>query len=247
LNRTVGIPAPALSVTGALGLFPGFDAAPTARGIGAVDLLGSATWLPLRVLGVEGVEQGTSSLAAAGGVRIGLLRESFVTPGVSTSVMYRRLGQVAYGDVCPTPAQTQSREVEGSTFEFGSCAAPGDAGEFSFDLSNWSTRLVASKRLLGLGLAGGVGYDRFVSDLSIGFRDPSAQTSDYGRIHAQELTSSRMSGFINASMTALLTSFVTEVGWMQGAAPIPGYSDTGSAFDPASGTFFGSIGLRLAF
>ncbi|CAN5763361.1 hypothetical protein BH23GEM6_BH23GEM6_05900 [soil metagenome] len=247
LNRTVGIPAPALSATGSVGLFPGFDAAPMIRGIGAVDLLGSATWLPLRLLGVEGVEQGSSQLATAGGVRIGFLRESFAAPGLSTSLMYRKLGQLAYGDVCPAPAQTESREVRGSTFEYGSCAGPGDAGEFSLDLTNWSTRVVASRRLLGLGFAGGLGYDRFVSNVSTGFRQPTGEASSFGRIHDQELTSDRWSGFVNASLSAVLTSFVAEVGWMQGAAAIPGYSETRGGFDPATGTFFGSLGLRLAF
>jgi hypothetical protein len=245
LNRTVGIPAPALAATVSLGLFPGINVLPMVGGIGSIDLLGTATWLPLRVAGIQGVGDGTSSGSFGGGVRLGLLRESFVVPGVSASLMYRHLGTVEYGDVCSALGVGQSRPAAGGTLEYGVCAGPGDPGEFSFDLSNWSTRVAASKRLLGFGLVGGVGYDRFSSDVGFGFRDRGDDF--YARLTDAELRSGRWSAFVNGSFTALLATVAVEGGWMQGGDAVPNFGGTASDFDPARGTLFGSVGVRLAF
>lgn len=249
LNRSIGIPAPALSATASVGVFPGVSLLPMVGGIGSIDLLGSATWLPLRLAGVEGVGEGASSTAFGGGVRVGLLRESFVAPGVSASIMYRRLGRLEYGDVCETPAQTQGRSTDSGTLEYGSCPAGGDPGEFSFDLSNWSTRVAASKRLLGFGLTGGVGYDRFSSDIGFGFRAPegTGASADYfARVRDEELRSGRWSAFVNGSFTALVATLAVEGGWMQGGEALPGFDATGNPFNAGRGTLFGSVGARLA-
>jgi hypothetical protein len=245
LNRTVGIPAPALAATASLGVFPGVDVLPMVGGIGSIDLLGSATWLPLRVAGIEGVGTGTSSGSFGGGVRVGILRESFLVPGASVSLMYRRLGRVEYGDVCPTPAQSQSRPAAAGTLEYGSCAGGGDPGEFAFDLSNWSTRVAVGKRLLGFGLTGGLGYDRFSSDVAFGFREPSEDF--YARLRDANLRTGRMSAFVNGSFTALLATLAVEGGWMQGGDALGGFNTTASDFDPGRGTYFGSLGVRVAF
>jgi hypothetical protein len=245
LNRTVGIPAPALAATASVGIFPGIDLLPMVGGIGSIDLLGSATWLPLRVAGIEGVGTGTSSGSLGGGVRLGLLRESFVAPGVSASLMYRRLGQLEYGDVCPSPAQSRTRPAGSASLEYGSCPGGGDPGEFSFDLSNWSTRIAAGKRLLGFGLVGGIGYDRFSSDVGFGFREPGGDF--YARVSDDDLRSGRWSGFLNGSFTALVATLAVEGGWMQGGDPIPGFDAATSDFAPDRGTLFGSVGVRVAF
>ncbi len=245
LNRTVGIPAPALAATASLGVFQGINVLPMVGGIGSIDLLGSATWLPLRVAGIEGVGTGTSSGSFGGGVRVGILRESFLVPGASVSLMYRRLGRVEYGDVCPTAAQPQSRPAAGGTLEYGTCPGGGDPGEFAFDLSNWSTRLVVGKRLLGFGLTGGLGYDRFASDVGFGFREPTEDF--YARLTGAGLRSGRTSVFVNGSFTALLATLAVEGGWMQGGDTVGGFNATASDFDPGRGTFFGSLGVRVAF
>jgi hypothetical protein len=52
--------------------------------------------------------------------------------------------------------------------------------------------------------------------------------------------------FGNLSYTLLVASLTVEVGWQQGEAPISGFRDLQSNFDPGDGTLFGSIGLRLA-
>src|SRR5215218_10880582 len=79
INDVVGIPAPALSGTVSVGVFPGFSAIPTVGGIGSIDLLGSVTWLPFNQASVEGFESGTRNLAYGVGARVGIVRESFLT------------------------------------------------------------------------------------------------------------------------------------------------------------------------
>jgi hypothetical protein len=246
INDVVGIPAPALSGTVAVGVFPGFSAIPTVGGIGSIDLLGSVTWLPFNQASVEGFESGTKNLAYGVGARVGIVRESFLTPGVSVSVMRRSLGRIEYGDVCPGLAVTTT---DAESFTAGNCTASGDAGEFSVDLTDWSGRAAVGKRLLGLGLTAGLGYDRFSSDIGYGFRAPSgtvAGTTNYfARASGIDLDSDRWSAFLDASFTLLVATIGAEAGWLQGSDPIQGFPSA-SDFDPGNGTFFGSVGVRLS-
>ncbi|HET8654897.1 MAG TPA: hypothetical protein VFL93_05245 [Longimicrobiaceae bacterium] len=244
------IVAPSLSATATLGVFPGVSIAPTIGGIGAVDLLGSASWLPLRSVGSDDFRPGTADVAYGGGVRVGLLRESFLTPGASVSLMYHRLGTVAYGQVCPTGVTTSTTHDDGYTLTEGECVPSdlGDLGEFSFDLSNWSARAAVSKHLLGLGLAAGVGYDRLASDLAAGVRAPQGAWPSslyYARVSDVTLEQGRWSAFVDGSFSLLVASLAAEVGWQQGGNAVAGYP-ANSDFDPGKGTLFGSVGLRVA-
>lgn len=249
LNDAVGIPAPALSGTVSVGVFPGISLLPTVGGVGAIDLLGSASWLPLSAAG-SGFEAGRDNLAYGGGIRVGILRESFLTPGVSVSLMHRRLGTVRYGNVCDAVGAGQTRAGEGYDFETGSCPGGGDPGEFGLDLTDWSGRAAVGKRLLGIGLTGGIGYDRFASDVDFGFRAPSGalpgRAGYYARATDIDLDNSRWSAFLDASLTLLVATIGVEAGWLQGSEPIRGFDLGGSEFDPGDGTFFGSLGVRLA-
>lgn len=251
LNQAVGIPAPAVSGTASVGVFPGISVAPTIGGIGSIDLLGTATWLPFEVAGGGGFRDATSDIAYGGGVRVGLLRESFTMPGISASLMYRKLGRVQYGQVCSGTAATSTERGQGYQIAAGACAGGGDPGEFSFDLTDVSGRAVVGKRLLGFGLAAGVGYDRFSSDIGYGFRAPSrsvaGQTNYFARVSDVQLDRDRWSAFANGSFTLLVATLAVEAGWLQGSEPLTDFRRAVSEFDPGEGTFFGSVGLRLAF
>jgi hypothetical protein len=256
LNDAVGIPAPALSGDVSIGLFSGLSIAPTIGGIGSVALLGSATWLPFSAFDVEGFGEDSQDLAYGVGARIGLLNESFTVPGVSLSIMYRNLDEVAFGNVCEAgiapvlftdPRTGQDREIQ-------VCPGGGDAGEFSFDLTDWSGRLAVSKRFLGLGATAGVGYDQFESEIGFGFRSPeSVRLADNTtvtpvfRVEDLSLESDRWSVFGDLSYTFLLATVALEGGWMQGGEALPDFENLESEFDPGEGTFFGSLGIRLGF
>lgn len=252
LNERIGIPAPALSGTVSVGVFPGLSVAPTVGGIGAIDLLGSATWLPFKALGVEGFDtENAEEFAFGGGVRLGLLGESFTTPGVSVSVMYRSLGETKFGDACPSDAQfTTTSGGDGYEVRRGRCLGDGDLGDIQIEVENWSTRAAVSKRLLGVGLAAGVGYDQFSSDeVALSVHVPSSLLQEnYYNVSGLALDQDRWSAFVNGSYTALVATLAVEAGWLQGADALPAF-DEGfqSEFDPGAGTFFGSVGLRLAF
>ena len=123
-------------------------------------------------------------------------------------------------------------------------------GEFSFDLTDWSARLVASKRLLGIGATLGVGYDRYESDLGFGFRGEEVITGTQlvpvFRVTEESLDSDRWAVFGNLSYTLLVATLGLEAGWQQGTAPISGFDDLQSDFNPKDGTWFASLGMRLA-
>lgn len=239
ITRQFRLPTPAVGANLSVGLTQGFAIAPMLGGFGAVDVLGSVSVIPLGLLEDQ---FGDHAFSWGAGARVGLLRESFVTPGVSVSLMYRDLGTVRFGEVCrraetPDPGDPNRRI----------CPEPGDAGEIAFGLANWSGRAAVSKRLLGLGATAGVGYDRFSTDADLAFRLPD-EFFGVGRVYRLDdvrVRNDRWSGFVNLSYTLLVGSIAAEAGWMQGAAPIEGFPDR-SDFDPREGTWFGSLGARLS-
>jgi hypothetical protein len=237
------LPAPAVGANVSLGLTPGVSLAPMVGGFGAVDLLGSVTMMPLDLLGVTDV--GGNPVSWGAGARVGLLRESFVAPGFSVSLMYRRMGEVRIGDVCRGPEQ---QDPANRFRRF--CPADGDFGEVAFGLDNWSGRAAVSKRLLGFGLTAGLGYDRFGTGADIAFRAPAAPgtgqlTEVVYRVNDVRVENTRLSAFVNAGYTLLVGSIVAELGVMQGGSPVPGFP-AAADFDPRRGTVFGSLGARLS-
>jgi hypothetical protein len=239
INRALGVPAPALQGTASIELYPGLNVLPGIGGVGSVDLLGSAAWLPFRTFAVEGFEEGRQNLTYGVGARLGLLREGFLFPGASVSVMRHRVGRIGFGDVCPGADPTLGPPA--------TCAQPGTIGEFDFDLTTWSTRAVVSKRLLGIGLAGGVGLDRNSSRVGFLFRYAEDGAQRVVGVSDVPISESRWNAFLNGSYTFLLATVAAELGWMQGGDAVPGCDDAASAFDPGRGTLFTSLGVRIAF
>lgn len=232
------VPAPAVGANLSVGLTQGFSVAPMIGGFGAIDLLGSVSVLPLSLLGDE---FGDNAFSWGAGARVGLIRESFVMPGVSVSLMYRSLGDVSIGEVCSGTevAAGDNRSICSTTDD--------DFGELQFGLDNWSARAAISKRLLGLGLTAGVGYDKFETsaDFAVRAPGPPVGAEQVYRFNDVAVDNDRWSAFLDASFTILFGSLVAEVGWMQGSDPIAGFPST-SDFDPKEGTFFGSLGARLS-
>jgi hypothetical protein len=231
------VPAPAVGANLSIGLTQGFSVAPMIGGFGAIDLLGSVSVLPLELIGED---FGDNAFSWGAGARVGLIRESFVTPGVSVSLMYRSLGDVAFGNVC------EGEEVPIADNR-SACSTDGDFGEIEFGLDNWSARAAISKRFLGLGLTAGVGYDKFETsaDFAVRAPGPPVGTEQVYRFNDVAVDNDRWSAFLDGSFTILFGSIVAEVGWMQGSDPIQGFPSA-SDFDPKEGTFFGSLGARLS-
>jgi hypothetical protein len=245
LSRRLGVAAPALAGELALRIFPGVQMAPGLGGIGGLSVLGSVAVLPFDLFDTEGFDD--SDVAYGIGGRVNILDESFQVPGIALSLMRRSVSGVAFGDIC---AGGLTGVTGSGSPEFGECATGGDTGEFSVDLTSWSTRLVASKRLLGMGATLGVGHDSSDSESSFGFRGTnpvleSGPTPAF-RVRDVELESSRFTAFANLSFTLLVASVAAEAGWVQGDSPVADFDELQSGFDPDDGSWYGSIGIRVS-
>lgn len=242
LTEELSVVTVALGATGSVGITRGVG------GVGAIDLLGSATYLPFDLVNREVYKTGSAQFAWGVGARVGLLRETAGLPGVAVSVMRRGAGGVQVGNVCegndlPDPISTGTPPTT-------LCRADGDVGDMNLDLDGWSTRGAVSKSLGPLGLAAGVGYDRWESDVELSVRGElsgSGQTGAHRIYHrpGRALEGSRWSAFLDVAGRLPVGSVAGEVGWMQGGHAVRGFS-ADSDFDPSAGTWFGSLGFRLA-
>ncbi|MEX0912266.1 MAG: hypothetical protein WD737_08780 [Gemmatimonadota bacterium] len=248
LARRLGIPAPAVVGDLAIGITDGFAAAPGLGGIGGISVLASVSYLPFQLFDADGFDE--ADLAYGLGARLHLLEESFFVPGISLSVMRRALPDLAFGDICPGGIEPVAVPGGDPDHETGACAGEGDAGEFSFDLTDWSGRLVASKHFLGFGATAGAGYDRYESDLGFGFRAPAAepqtQLTPVFRVTDQSLAATRWTLFGNLSFSFVAATLAAEAGWQQGEPPISSFRELGGNFDPGSGAWYASLGARLS-
>jgi hypothetical protein len=212
--------APAPQVEGALGLFKGMSG-----GLLALDFLGSAQLLPTNQidnLTIDGDARkiGSLALGLGYGARIGILREMGPLPAVSVSIMRREIPRITYGDV-----------------------DAGDAYSYGVDLHATNLRLVASKQLLILSLAAGLGWDKYTGDAVIRFQDPITLTAQPDVPVA--LNSSRGLAFVNAGLNLAVLRLTGEVGYQTGKD-----QNLGTSFedlDTTKGKFFAGLGLRMGF
>jgi len=212
--------APAPLVEGSLGIYGGVG-----NGLLALDLLGSAQLLPTDQINNLTVDAGARQIGGIAlglgyGARIGLVRERGPLPAVSVSIMRRDIPQITYGDV---PA--------------------GDRFSYGVDLHATNLRLVASKQLLFLDMAAGLGWDKYTGDALIQFRDPitNVQQPDV----PVNLNSSRALGFLNAGMSLSVVRLTGEVGYQGGKDQ--NLSSDFQDFDTTKGKFFAGLGLRVGF
>lgn len=202
---------PALSGSIAVGLFDGFAPGTTVGGLLSVDVLGDIGTVVLPD-GFDG-----SALTWGLGARIGIFRESFNLPGITTSVQYRRLGE--------------------ATYQIGS------AGPLGFewsDASAWNLRVVGGKRVATIGLSGGFAWDRTRADLRIRTRGPAGPGIDT----RHDLEFDRQAAFVGVAWTRLIWTLSAEAGLAFGGGEarqsLPDDPVTGS--HP-----FGAISARITF
>ena len=196
-----------------------------ATGLLAVDFLGSAQLLPTNQIDNLVVESGarklgTIALGLGYGARIGILREMGPLPAVSFSIMRRDIPRITYGDI-----------------------NSGDAYSYGVDLHATNLRLVASKQLLILGVAAGLGWDKYTGDAVIRFRDPITLTPQPDV--PVELSSSRGLAFVNAGLNMSVLRLTGEVGYQTGKDQ--NLSTSFEDFDTTKGKFFAGLGLRVGF
>ena len=188
---------PVVAVDASVGVFRGIRLFPTVGGFGSIDAYGSVgrVFLPS--------EQGFNGGATTGalGVQLGILRESFTAPGITLTGTYRMVTDITAGD-----ADLQET-----------------AGYYALEnLSGWGARGTVGKRVLLFSVTGGVGYDRYQSDVRMRFVDSLRGMTE---IERNDFTTDRITAFANLGFTIVIVSLVGELGWQQGSDPLIGASD----------------------
>jgi hypothetical protein len=212
--------APAPLVEGSLGLYGGMPS-----GLLAVDFLGSAQLLPANQIDNFSVDAdarriGDIALGLGYGARIGLLKEMGPLPAISVSIMRRDIPELTYGDI-----------------------NAGDRFSYAVDLNATNLRLIASKKLMVLDLAAGIGWDKYTGDAVIRFRDPITLVAQPDI--PLELNNSRALGFINAGLSLSAVRLTGELGYQAGKDQ--NLSSDFEDFDTTKGKLFAGLGLRVGF
>ena len=209
----------------AIGLFGGVPLPLT--NVGGIDLLLSATYIPnyRRARPPTCRIDAGPQLQLGYGVRVGLLKESIVVPGVSFTYLKRDL---------PT---TIDRRQLGRT-------SPSPIRDAKVKTSAW--RVVASKNLLTFGIAAGIGQDRYDDEANVhGHREDGDRSPDVRRRVALSQKLTRTNYFVDLSV---------ELPGVQarrrGGAGDGGTVDTFNEFETGradKSRTYGSVGFRIAF
>jgi hypothetical protein len=199
----------------AIGLTDGFSPAPTVGGVASIDLIGTIGTLRLPSAFDDG-----SPFTWAAGVRIGALRESFTAPGISLSLLYRRVGDLQVGD--PGSANAQAVVMlDGVT--------------------SWSATAAIGKRLGLFGFTAGAGYTSFSTDATLRLPQSGGQVVEVADV---AFDGSRLSVFGSASWTVTVWSLTAEVGWQNRGDALTEGGRT-PASDARGGGTFVSLAARL--
>jgi hypothetical protein len=218
-KQVVGLP----TADAAIGIFGGVPLGLT--NVGGIDLLLSATYVPSIGDASDDVQiRPDRNLQLGYGVRIGLLQESLVVPGVSFTYLKRDLPKTSIiGTSSDIDVDITDASVKTSAY-----------------------RIVASKSLLLFGLAAGVGQDRYDQSANIQATVKNtpigAQTSDVVTL-SQNLT--RTNYFLDVSLNFPVFKIIGEVGQVTGGT-VDTYNEftTGRADKART---YGSLGFRLGF
>ena len=222
-TKTQLIPMPTADLS--IGIFKGLPLAIT--NVGGIDLLVSAAYLPeFNGSGVS-VKVPNGSLKLGYGVRVGILQESLLVPGISASYLIRDL---------PTVSIAGSNNND-SLY----------VNNLSLKTKAW--RLVASKSLLFLGLAAGFGQDKYDASTDIGAHvaartAPPSPAGNAGPVSiSQSLT--RTNVFADLTMNLLLLKLTGEIGQVSGGTI--NTFNTFSGKQAADSRIYGSVGARFGF
>lgn len=215
-NQVLGLPA----VDAAIGIFGGLPLGVTK--VGGLDLLLNGAYIPAYSGSGVSVKVPNGSLKIGYGARIGLLQEGLLTPGIGFSYMKRDL---------PTVDLSAKTGTLGGQF---------DVSGLSVKTTSW--RATASKSLLTMGIAAGVGQDSYDSKANIRVTTTLVPAGSSASV-SQSIT--RTNYFADLSLNMMVAKLVAEVGMVQGGK-IPTYNTfNGKAAD--AGRLFASAGLRIGF
>lgn len=236
---TTDAPVPMPAVDLAIGLFKGIPLGITH--LGGVDLLLSAAYVPEVDVEAVTIKVPEGSLKLGFGARLGILREGAVMPGVAVTYLKRGL-----------PVMDISTIIKGAT-----SAEDDSIALRKLDVSTTSWRIVASKKLLFLGLAVGYGMDSYKlsSDITAVVNEPcltgtcryAPATGANGEPEAlfnfnSDVTRSNL--FANLTLNLVVLKLTGEVGQVSG-----GDIATFNTYDtkPDATRQYASVGFRIGF
>ena len=211
-DKWVGLPAADV----AIGLFKGFPIGLT--NIGGIDALVSVSYLPSYSQHSIHVGSESDKWKIGFGGRLGIIQESLLVPGVGVSYMIRDL---------PT-AVLSGEDNAGNTVSIS---------DYKIRTKQW--RLTASKKLLFLGLAAGIGQDKYDTKALLTYNVDGNTPNAPIALH---ISPTRTNYFADVSFNLLLAHFVAEVGRVTG-----GNVTTFNTFstDASAARTYGSLGIRI--
>lgn len=221
---------PGVSANAAIGIWRGYSLGVTH--VGGIDALVTATYLP-------NVENSDVTLQTSGGntkfgygVRIGVLEESAVTPGIGITYLQRDLPTLSV--------------IGRSTVAAGGTTAPGDLTMSNLAIKTTAWRITAAKDLLILNLNAGIGQDKYSTSTSISatvrpsIGGPQTATASAGF----DMTRTNM--FVGASLNLFIAKLVGEIGQVSGGTA-PKATNTFSGSDAGASRTYFTLGLRVGF
>lgn len=210
-TESMYVPLPAVDV--ALGVFKGLPLA--LSNVGGVDVLLSAAYVPKYESDEVNITP-DKSLEFGYGVRVGLLQESLLIPGVGVSYMVRKF-----------PVTTLSTTQGGASLTVE-----------DLDLQSNAWRITASKSLVLFGLSAGVGQDTYKASTTV----TATQTAATVGPVALDSKVTRTNYFGEVSMNLMLIKIVGSIGMVSGG-DIATYNTYDAAGDKSR--MYGSVGVRF--
>ncbi len=223
------IPFPSVDL--GVGVWRGFSLGVTH--VGGVDAILTATYLPTNVGGDNSGTDKTSFKVGGSnphfgyGVRVGLLEESAVTPGVSFVWAQRDL---------PTLSLSSTVDASG--------ANPGGTlslNNYSVNTSVW--RITAAKSFLIFGISAGLGQDKYTSNSSVTATVNTAGNPTGTKVVDFSMT--RMNYFAGFYMNLFVFKLEVEAGQVTGGTVPVAINSFGA--DPATSRGYITAGLRFGW
>jgi hypothetical protein len=219
-------------LVGTVGVFDGFSPVATVGGVLGVDLVGSIRYnrLPSSV-SIAGLRGGESSVWGwGGGVRLGVLRESFSLPGVTVTALHHRLGSFTHRAVVQEPGV--------ATYFAESALTPRVT----------TVRAEVGKDLLALGVTLGAAWDRYSGEGRIGawHADPAITPPPGGTSNPRDLTADRMLYFLGVNFTWVVLQAAGEIGWAGAPSRWTEFDGSGPTRTDAR-SLQGALTLRITY
>jgi hypothetical protein len=215
-EQYLGLP----TVDFALGLTKGFNLGVTR--IGGIDLIGGATYVPEVEEPDFSVAAPDGSLSIAYGLRVGLLQQSALIPGVAFSWMKRDM-----------PTLNLSTDTDGGD----------NLSINNLAIKSTSWRLSAQKNLLLFQLGAGIGKDNYDFNADVAATVVDGLNTYNGSFNAaQAMTRTTMYGSLGINL--LLLKVVVEAGQVSGGSA-PTYHTYDTAADAKR--LYATAGIRISF